>query len=349
MSDSTPSLMSLLVATPPPVDEVGLTRAPSLSPPQELVFGGTSCMQALRDQIEAAAKTSVPVLIQGENGTGKETIARLIHAKSPRKGRFVKVAAAGGELFGSVTSGLREASETGKLELAEGDTLLLDEITDFDARIQEPLLELLCKGNKGAPGRPADPLDVRLVSTTSRDIAILAGNFRQDLFERISTLILRLPPLRERSADIPDLARYFVTMYSEKFNCHARRLSSRTIEDMQRHEWPGNIRQLENLMKWYVICGCEKVIESELTRPASASGDTADVSLGGRFSLKKITRAVVREVEGRIILEILQANHWNRRRTARALNISYRALSYKIKEAQLAPSAGEEFQKRIGS
>ena len=337
--------MSLPVATAPPLEGASAAAAFCFVPPQELVLGRALSMQALRDQLETAARTDVPVLIQGENGTGKETIARLIHAKSSRKGSFVK-AGLPNERFGSATG------EAGNLQLAHGGTLFLDEITELDGRFQQSLLDLLHKGNNGGASQPAHSLNFRLISTTSRDIdqAITEGSVREDLFERLSTVTFRLPPLRERSADIPDLAQYFVTMYSEKFNCHTRRLSSRTIEDMQRHEWPGNVRQLENLMKWYVICGCQKVIESELAKPASANGEMVDASLGsGRFSLKKITRAVVREVEGRIILEILQANHWNRRRTARALNISYRALSYKIKEAQLAPSPGEEFQKRIGS
>jgi len=337
--------MSPAVGTAPPLEAVGAAVALPFLPPQELVFGRAVSMRVLRDQLETVAKTDVPVLIQGESGTGKETIARLIHAKSLRTGSFVK-AGLPNELFGSVTG------EAGKLQLANGGTLFLDEITELDARFQQSLLDLLHTGNNSGVSQAAHPLNFRLISTTTRDIdqAITEGSVREELFERLSTVTFRLPPLRERSTDIPDLAQYFVTMYSEKFNCHTRRLSSRTIEDMQRHEWPGNVRQLENLMKWYVICGCEKVIESELAKPPSANGEMVDASLGGgRFSLKKITRAVVREVEGRIILEILQANHWNRRRTARALNISYRALSYKIKEAQLAPSAGEEFQKRIGS
>ena len=345
MGDLTPSLTN----PPPRVDLLPNGSVPGISPtfpPEALLFGRMPGMQAVRDQIEAVAGTELPVLIQGESGTGKELIARLIHAKSSRAGKFVLAGTSHGELLGPAEGAINGGGQAGSLQMAQGGTLFLDEVTGLDARTQDSLLKLLNGSQNGTDTRSTSFAGIRVVSGASRDIeqAIATGIFQQALFERISAINLRLLPLRDRSVDIPDLAQYFLILYSERSNCHARRLSSRIIDQMQRYEWPGNIRQLENLMKWYVICGCEKVIESELER--TSSQNVCDVSMGGRFSLKTITREVVREVEGRIIREILQANHWNRRRTARALNISYRALSYKIKEAHLAPSGtSEEFRR----
>jgi two-component system response regulator AtoC len=148
---------------------------------------------------------------------------------------------------------------------------------------------------------------------------------------------LQMPPLRERRADIEELVHYFLEFYNRKYNCRARPISADLLASLQKYHWPGNIRELENLLKRYVILGNEEGISSELVaRPPEFS--TPEINFDGPISLKKITRQATRELERKVILKVLQANHWNRKRSARALNISYRALLYKIREAGLPPN-----------
>src|SRR5262249_6089019 len=145
---------------------------------------------------------------------------------------------------------------------------------------------------------------------------------------------LQLPPLRERRGDIDELVRYFLDFYNRKYNCRARPLSGDLIAILQKYHWPGNIRELENLVKRYVILGTEDVITSDLvTREPEYFNP--DINVDGPISLKKLTRQATRELERKVILKVLQANHWNRKQAARALSISYRALLYKIRDAGL--------------
>jgi len=180
---------------------------------------------------------------------------------------------------------------------------------------------------------------VRIVCATNRQLEqeITAGTFRQDLFYRINVVNMQLPPLRDRIADIPDLTVYFLDYYNKKYNCRAKSLSSELMAILQRYHWPGNIRELQNLVKRYVILGTEDVISSELLTSDQRSFNS-DIPFDGSMSLKKVTRQAVREIERNVILKVLQANHWNRKKAAEVLDISYRALLYKIREAGL-PSA----------
>jgi two-component system response regulator AtoC len=146
--------------------------------------------------------------------------------------------------------------------------------------------------------------------------------------------------LRQRNCDIPTLVEYFRETFNRKYNCNSKAISDRLLNMMVSYAWPGNIRELENLLKRYVILGSEDAIYSEL-RPAEVNYPLPTISLDRPISLKAIRRAAVRDVERQVILRILQANHWNRRRTARALNISYRALLYKLKEAGIPSGNGE--------
>jgi two-component system, NtrC family, response regulator AtoC len=311
-------------------------------------------MQRVRLKMEKIRGTDLPVLIHGESGTGKEIVAHTIHATSPASvGRFVKVNCPAipatlveSELFGYEKGAFTGANghKPGRVELANGGTLFLDEIGELDAALQAKLLQLLQDGKFCPIGAQQDRrVEVRVICATNHDLEleIAAGTFRQDLFYRINVVNLQLPPLRERSVDIPELCKYFLGVYNEKFNCRARGLSARLIQKMQQYHWPGNIRQLENLVKRYVILDSEDVIESELLpKEQSAGYSFPEISLDTPISLKKVTRDMVREMERRIIIKILQANQWNRKRAARALNISYRALLYKVKQAQLAPPDG---------
>ncbi len=316
-------------------------------PPQEIVFGRTDAMRALRERLDKVACANVPVLIQGESGTGKDIIARMIHSLSPWKaGPLVKVncpAIPGtlleSELFGYERGAFTGAygSKPGRVEMAHRGTLFLDEISELDPSLQSKLLQLLQDGQFCRIGAQEDKkVEVRVVCATNRQLEqeIATGNFRQDLFYRINVVNLQMPPLRDRASDIPDLIAYFLEFYNRKYNCRAKTLSHELMGMLQKYHWPGNIRELENLIKRYVILGSEEAITSDLV---SQTKDffTADIPVDGPISLKKITRQAVRELERKVILKVLQANHWNRKQSARALSISYRALLYKIRETGL--------------
>jgi two-component system response regulator AtoC len=316
-------------------------------PPEAIVFGRSEMMQALRERIDKVAAANVPVLIQGESGTGKDIIARMIHSQSPWKtGPYVKVncpAIPGtlleSELFGYEKGAFTGAygSKPGRVEMAHRGTLFLDEISELDLGLQSKLLQLLQDGQFCRIGAQEDKkVEVRVVCATNRQLEqeIETGTFRQDLFYRINVVNLQLPPLRERRGDIPDLANYFLEYYNRKYNCRARALSADLMTALQKYHWPGNVRELENLIKRYVILGNEEVITSDLVAREDEYLNP-DINLDGPISLKKLTRQAVRELERKVILKVLQANHWNRKQAARALCISYRALLYKIRDAGL--------------
>jgi two-component system, NtrC family, response regulator AtoC len=317
-------------------------------PPESVIFGNSDAMQTLRARMNKVASANVPVLIQGESGTGKDIIARMTHALSPWKsGPFVKVncpAIPGtlleSELFGYEKGAFTGAygSKPGRVELAHRGTLFLDEISELDLALQSKLLQLLQDGQFCRIGAQEDKkVEVRVVCATNRNLEneIENGTFRQDLFYRINVVNLQLPPLRERKIDVEPLANYFLEYYNRKYNCRARDLSAETLATLQKYHWPGNIRELENLMKRYVILGSEDVISSDLLARNEQQFFNPDINLDGPISLKKLTRQATRELERKIILKVLQAHHWNRKQAARALSISYRALLYKIRDAGL--------------
>ena len=321
-------------------------NGPSL-PPEQVIFGCSDAMRIVRNKLEKVAGANIPVLIHGESGTGKEIIAKLIHARSPwESGPFVKVngpAIPGtlveSELFGYEKGAFTGANGTkpGRVELAQDGTLFLDEIAELELGLQAKLLQLLQDGQFCPIGAQADKqIDVRVICATNRNLEeeIEQGTFRQDLFYRINVVNIQLPALRERTADIPVICDFLCQVYSDKFNRPARPLSHRKLEMMQHYHWPGNVRELENLVKRYVILGTEEAITMDL---AAHNGDSSsllpNIPLNGPISLKKVTRQAMREFESKIILKILQAHNWNRKRAATALNISYRALLYKLKEA----------------
>jgi len=316
-------------------------------PPQAVVFGRSEAMLALRERLDKVAAANVPVLIQGESGTGKDIIARMIHGQSPwRTGPFVKVncPAIPGTLLESELFGYEKGAFTGaygtkpgRVELAHRGTLFLDEISELDLGLQSKLLQLLQDGQFCRIGAQEDKkVEVRVVCATNRKLEeeIESGSFRQDLFYRINVVNLHMPPLRERRGDIEDLASYFLEYYNRKYNCRARALSPELICVLQKYHWPGNIRELENLIKRYVILGNEDVISSDLVTREQEYFNP-EIPIDGQVSLKKITKQAVRELERKIILKVLQAHHWNRKQAARALSISYRALLYKIRDAGL--------------
>ena len=316
-------------------------------PPDNIIFGHSEVMQAVRSRLGKVASANVPVLITGESGTGKDIVARLVHGLSPWKsGPYVKVncpAIPGtlleSELFGYEKGAFTGAfgSKPGRVEMAHRGTLFLDEISELDPSLQSKLLQLLQDGQFCRIGAQEDKkVEVRVVCATNRQLEaeIEAGTFRQDLYYRINVVNIRMPALRERRGDIEDLCTYFLDHYNRKFNCRARTLSGEVLAVLQKYHWPGNIRELENLIKRYVILGHEEVITNDLVA-REPDFFNPEFSLDGPISLKKMTRQCVRELERKVILKVLQQHHWNRKQAARTLGISYRALLYKIRDAGL--------------
>ena len=302
-----------------------LVQALGEIPPDAVVFGRSEGMQELRQRLDKVAGANVPVLIQGESGTGKDIVARMIHLLSPWKsGPFVKVncPAIPGTLLESELFGYEKGAFTGafgmkpgRVELAHRGTLFLDEISELDLGLQSKLLQLLQDGQFCRIGAQEDKkVEVRVVCATNRHLEqeIESGTFRQDLFYRINVVNLYLPPLRERRGDIEDLVMYFLDYYNRKYNCRARALSPELMGLLQKYHWPGNIRELENLVKRYVILGNEEVISSDLVTREQEMFNP-DINFDGPISLKKLTRQAVRELERKVILKVLQANHWNRK------------------------------------
>lgn len=326
----------------------------STLPPETVVFGRSEAMLSLRNSLEKVAMAAVPMLIEGESGTGKDILARLVHQKSPwANGPYVKVncpAIPGtlleSELFGYEKGAFTDAygSKPGRVELADRGTLFLDEISELDIALQSKLLQFLQDGQFCRIGGGQDTrVEVRVLCATNRrlDDEVANGGFRQDLFYRINVVTLHVPALRQRACDIPVLAEYFRETFSQKYNCAAKPLSDRLLNLMMSYAWPGNIRELENLLKRYVILGSEDVIFKEL-QPTQFSYPEPKIALDRPISLKAITRAAVRDVERQVILKTLQANQWNRRRAARALSISYRALLYKLKGSGVVAAQADE-------
>ncbi len=304
-------------------------------------------MQAVRARIERAAGLNVPILVLGESGTGKEVLARFIHSRSPwRTGPFIKVncpAIPGtlleSELFGYAKGAFTGANNAkpGRMELAQGGTLFLDEIAELDGSLQAKLLHVLQDGHYTRIGEHIERrMDARVICATNRDLAreIEKSSFRSDLFYRINVITITLPPLRERREDIPYLAEYLRERFNIRFKREAGPLTRETMQLLKQRDWPGNVRELENCMARYVILGSEEAfyVEPADRKPAEFSYEPTEE---GNIPLKRIAQQVTRRMEHDVILKVLQANHWNRRKTAEILKISYRALLYKVRQAGL--------------
>lgn len=321
--------------------------------PEETIFGRSEPMQRVRTAVERVASTSVPVLIQGESGTGKEVIAKDIHRRSPwADGPFVKVSCPAipatlleSELFGYEKGAFTGAwnAKPGRVELADRGTLLLDEIGEMELSLQAKLLQLLQDGQFSRIGGQHDcQVDVRIVCVTNRSLEheIAAGNFRRDLYYRINVVSLRLPALRERAEDIPQLANYFLELYSRQHDREVRPFSAELLTFICQHNWPGNIRELENSVKRYVIMGSEAEIINESVPQKYSTGSSAEEDDNGLLPLKVHTKRARQELERELILKALRQTNWNRKKAARMLQISYRALLYKVKMVGLASKRG---------
>jgi len=317
-------------------------------PPEDIIFGRSAAMQPIRNMVEKITATNVPVLIHGENGTGKGLLARYIHSRSKfSTGPFTKVNCAAipgalleSELFGYEKGAFTGAitSKPGQVEMADRGTLFLDEIADLDLSLQAKILQLLQDGQFSRIGDKQERrVNLRAICASNRDLGqeIEAGRFRQDLFYRINVITINLPSLRERREDVVMLADYFVAQLNARFERNAPPLPKEAIEALTSRDWRGNIRELENLMARYAILGSLEVGEAKPLPQRSAMA-RLEVSADGTIPLKRIAKQAVREMESNLILKVLRDNKWNRRKAAEVLNISYRALIYKIQEAGLS-------------
>lgn len=319
-----------------------------LLPPDEVLFGCSEAMKEVQRRAAKVAGTSVPVLLYGPKGSGKEVLAKWIHNHSAVcNGHFVKVSCAAiprtlleSELFGFEKGAFTGAhiSKPGRVELADKGTLFLDEIADFDMALQSKLLQFLQDGRFSRIGGEEEKfVDTRLICATDKDLLkeIDAGTFRADLYYRINVIRIQIPRLQERSEDIPRLAEYFRAQFQEKFEKPAEPLNRETLQYVRNLDWPGNIRELSNCIARYVIIGGESAIFPEPSARRGI-GSVAKRRSDGPMPLKQLAKEAVRDKERNLILEALQSNQWNQRKTAEALQISYRTLIYKIRENGLA-------------
>jgi two-component system response regulator AtoC len=316
---------------------------PAELPGEAVIFGRTPAMRALRDKIDSVLSSDLPVLIQGESGTGKEVIARFLHTRSNRSGApFAKLNCAAipaslleSELFGAEKGSFAGSSEVrpGLVEIAEGGTLFLNEIGEVSLDLQDKLLSLLRDGTYSRIGsREERSGRVRIVCASNIDLqeAIQSGVFREDLFNRIDAVSLCLPPLRERKNDIPQLCEYFLQKLSRQFRRSIPLLSPDTPELLKLWNWPGNLRELENWIARAVILGGDEALVAELKRQLNLSSGFAGRRLRPS-SLNDGANSAASLVTGALILKALQANRWNRRKTADELKISYRALLFRLR------------------
>jgi two-component system response regulator AtoC len=247
-----------------------------------MLFGNSERMDEVRDLIERVSDTDVTVLIRGESGTGKELVARALHERSLRQDKpFVKVncAALPTELLESELFGFEKGAFTGaiqhkpgKFEFANHGTMFLDEIGEMSVPLQAKLLQVLQDGEFARLGGKADvQVDVRVIAATNRNIetAVAEGQFREDLYFRLNVVTINLPPLRERRQEIPVLVDHFLKKYSVQYNKPVSSITPDLQQEFLRYDWPGNVRQLENLIKRMVVLGTEAPIFKELHQPAA--------------------------------------------------------------------------------
>jgi DNA-binding NtrC family response regulator len=347
-----------------------------------MLFGTSPKMEDVKNTIEQVAETNVTVLIRGESGTGKEVVARMIFAHSLRHDKpFIKVNCAAiphelleSELFGYEPGAFTGANrqKLGKFDLAHGGTIFLDEISEMHPALQAKLLHVLQDGEFSRLGGKREiAVDVRVLAATNKNLeqAVEEGAFREDLFYRLNVVTILLPPLRDRREEIPVFLDFFLRKYSEYYGKQPPPFTEYAVSRMSEYNWPGNIRELENLVKRYVIVGNESQIIRELsahkpTVPAlnasaaehwgakeggsrdgvAKEGGAKEAAAGlartapregdgdgGSLSLLEIGRRAAMEAERAAIERVLNDTRWNRRQTAKILKVSYKALLNKMK------------------
>jgi two-component system, NtrC family, response regulator AtoC len=313
-------------------------------------------MLKIRQQILQIAPVDVPIFISGESGVGKEVVARMIHLRSMRRQQaFVKVncAALPGELLESELFGYEQGAFTGavrakpgKLEMANNGTIFLDEIAEMSPHLQAKLLHVLQDGQYSRLGaRSVINVDVRVLAATNMNVkeAMKTGRFREDLYYRLNVLSIHIPPLRERTGEIPLLFRHFLVKYSEKYQKPAPDPSKHLLEAALRYPWPGNLRELENFVKRYVILEDDEGSFRELLEMTGQQHRTApreEPAAPKEQGLKALVRGLKDEAEMEAIADALEKTNWCRKDAAHMLGISYKALPYKMRQFNLDSGRG---------
>jgi two-component system response regulator AtoC len=284
------------------------------------VEGKSLSMRALEEVLRELARSEVPVLLLAEKGAGKRAIAERIHQMSTHGEEPFRIVASA-ELTADM---LVESAPGGMFEAG---TTYLEEVGELSMASQEALLQVLPAGRNGHAGQKR----ARLICGSAQDLEaeVRAGRFREDTYYRISGVCLRLPPLRQRREDIPALVEFFLAKYARDFRRPLPVLSSATQRLFQEYDWPGNIRELEDAARAIVALGDESVAMGGLRSLLTKSERGPN---GARISLKQAARAASREAEKELILRVLDRTRWNRRRAAQELQISYKALLYKLKQ-----------------
>jgi two-component system response regulator AtoC len=348
---------------PKPVDEDRLLEAVGLYVPSavqaedpELIYedlgtenfflAASPAMKNIYDQALRIARVEVPVLITGESGTGKEVIAQLLHKHSPRaKKRFLKINCAAipedlleSELFGYEAGAFTGAntSKPGYFEQCDKGTILLDEIGEMPPRLQAKLLQVLQEQRFfRLGGRAPVSVDVRILAATNVDVkaAVEQGRLRLDLYYRLNAFNIVLPPLRERREEIAPLFRHFMKHMAYAYHHPARPMTDSLFRTLMQHSWPGNLRELYNVVKRYLVLGEETLT----TAPAAAqeyrnSPVTAHRSTGNSSDLKQAVRELKHEAEAEAIRNALETTQWRRKEAAQLLGICYKALIYKSRQ-----------------
>ena len=314
-------------------------------------------MRKLRSQASLVANVDIPVLMLGESGTGKEVMARLIHKLSPRAHRtFLKVNCAAvpadlleSELFGYEAGAFTGATHAkpGKFELCNKGTILLDEIGEMPPSLQAKLLHVLQDQQFSRLGsRSVVKVDVRILAATNINIpeALANKRLREDLYYRLNAFTLHIPPLRERKEEIPILLKHFMTRLSEQYARPPLPFTPDLLQACLSYAWPGNLRELGNFVKRYLVLGDEKLAIHELQPRSDGSGAQFDPGApksngsvpesGG--GLKSLARSAKDEAEAEAIAKALEETNWNRKQAAALLQISYKALLYKIRQYGIA-------------
>ncbi|MGO1749414.1 MAG: sigma-54-dependent transcriptional regulator [Marinobacter sp.] len=339
---------SALKLTPPNSDE---GNEPTDEP--GLLLGNSAQIKKLRNQTRKLARSQAPVFISGESGSGKELVARMIHLQGPRTdGPFVAVncGAIPSELMESEFFGHKKGSFTGAVEnkdglfrSANGGTLFLDEVADLPLAMQVKLLRAIQEKAVRPVGDTKElPVDIRLLSATHKSLAELVqdGSFRQDLFYRINVIELAVPPLRDRTDDIALLANHILERIAREYECDPATLTQDAVDHLKEHDFPGNVRELENILeRAFTLCDSEQISASDLhlgngfTGSGGTSGNAITDACSSLVPEGDIDlEGYLESIERQAIEKALEATRWNKTAAAKKLGISFRALRYRLKK-----------------
>lgn len=335
------------------------------------IIGISDSIQRVKELVLHVAHTGLNTVISGESGVGKEVVAQSLYQKSPRLGKpFVKINCAAlpeglleSELFGYERGAFTGAEQKrrGKFQLAHSGVLLLDEIGDMPMALQAKLLHVLQSGEFSPLGSEKDfKTDTWVIAATNHDLKvdISEGKFREDLYYRLNIIKVYIPPLRERPEDIVPLIEYYVEDYASQLGGNnIQNPGPDVIERLRTYHWPGNVRELQNVLKRMLVLGDHERIVEDLFETSSTTSDTGTSPAGsthssaaalvdfkehdpmnnGAFSLKKVKKKAVDQVEKEVISYVLKKTDWNRSKASKILKVSYKTLLNKISDLDITP------------